>query len=188
MSSEVDRYPVSQLPARYGDLARSAFYKRMEALGIKPVRIGSRSYVSAENVEKLDKLHRFIQGGGSTPEFLEMHGFNKSSTGKASTSEKSPGLSTIPSDMISLIRGITAEIVANINPPTNQVDPLAYYEFLERAAQKKWELKSSEIAHLLQCPLEKIEGAELNFSEAGFVFTKTGQRSGGEVAWLVSKP
>lgn len=187
MSGEVDRYPVKQLPERY-NLARSAFYKRMEALGIKPKRIGTRSYVSAEDVAQLDELHRFVKGGGSAPEFVEMMGLNKSSKPEGSTSEQSSGLTKVPNDMVNLIKVITAEIVANINPPANQVDPMAYYEVLERAAQNKWQLKSSEVGKLLDRSTDELERIGLSFSEAGFVFTQVGRRSSGEVAWLVSKP
>ncbi len=188
MSGEIDRYPVSQLPARYGDLARSAFYKRMDALGIKPVRIGARSYVSAEDVALLDELHRFIQGGGSAPEFVEMMGLNVSEAeAEADPPEESSGLANISSDMINLIRSLTAEIVANLNPPANQVDPLAYYQFLEQAVQNKWELKSSEIEYLLKRPVPQNTAYGQTFREAGFLFRSVGRRSDGEVAWIVSK-
>jgi len=186
MSGEIDRYPVNQLPARYDDLARSAFYKRMEALNIKPVRIGARSYVNAADVEMLDELHRFIKGGGSTPEFVEMYGINAPAV-QEDPPEKSSGLATISSDMVNLIKGITAEIVANLNPPAEQVNPLAYYRFLEEAVQGKWELKSSEIEYLLKQSAPQNGAYGQTFREAGFVFRSVGRRSGGEVAWLVSK-
>ncbi len=186
MSGEVDRYPVSQLPARYDDLARSAFYKRMEALGIKPVRIGARSYVSAEDVALLDELHRFIQGGGSTPEFVEMMGLNVPEP-EADLPAESSELANISSGMVNLIRSLTAEIVANLNPPANQVDPLAYYQFLEQAVQNKWELKSSEIEYLLKRSVPHNSSYGQTFREAGFIFRSVGRRSGDEVAWVVSK-
>ncbi len=186
MSGEVDRYPVSQLPARYDDLARSAFYKRMDALGIKPVRIGARSYVSAEDVALLDELNRFIQGGGSAPEFVEMMGLNVPES-EADPPAESSGLATISSDMINLIRSLTTEIVANLNLPANQVDPLAYYQFLEQAVQNKWELKSSEIEYLLKRSVPQNAAYGQTFREAGFLFRSVGRRSDGEVAWIVSK-
>ncbi len=75
-SSEIDKFPVSQLPSRY-ELARSAVYKRMEQLGIAPEKIGQRSYVNASELQLMDELHRFIGHGGSAAEFIEAKGLKQ---------------------------------------------------------------------------------------------------------------
>ncbi len=54
--TQIDRFPVADLPARY-DLKSAALYKRFEALGIKPLRLGRASYVSGEQLAEMDKLH-----------------------------------------------------------------------------------------------------------------------------------
>lgn len=183
-SGEIDRLPVSQLPDRY-KLARSAVYTRLDALGIKPERIGNKSYVSARQLRLLDELHQFIQQGGTTAEFLELKGISRAEEDEP---DLSSGLSTVQPDIIRLISTIAAEIAAKFQPALPDPDPLAYFEVLERAAQNGWLLRTSEVARLLELRTEDIQLYGDRFSEAGFVFTKAGYRSRGEVAWRVSKP
>ncbi len=67
---EVDRVPLSQLPSRYG-IARSALYTRLKDLQIEPFKEGKKAYLSASQMELLDRLHSHIRNGGTTPEFLK---------------------------------------------------------------------------------------------------------------------
>ncbi len=69
------RTPVSQLSDRY-KLTRSVVYKRRKDLGIKTEKIGIRAYVSREQLTLLDALHEFIQGGGTTAEFIFYNGLD----------------------------------------------------------------------------------------------------------------
>lgn len=179
---EIDRLPVNQLPDRYR-LARSAVYTRIDALGIRPEKIGNRSYVNAEQLRLLDELHQFIQSGGTTAEFLESRGMRKAEE----SSELSSGLSAIPNDIFRLVTTITAEVVSRIQPPAPEPNPLAYFEALEQAAQNGWLLRTSEIADLLDLPPSDIRAYGDRFSEAGFTFTNAGYRTRGEIAWRVSK-
>lgn len=183
-SGELDRLPVNQLTERYG-LVRSAVYTRLEALGIKPEKIGNKSYVSAEQLRLLDDLHQFIQRGGNTAEFIESRGLQKR---EDSSSGLSRGLSTVQPDMFQLVTEIAAQIASRFQPPTPEPDPLAYFQALEQAAQNGWLLRTSEIAYLLDLLPSDIQMYGDSFSEAGFIFTKAGYRSRGEVAWRVSKP
>ncbi len=185
-SGNVDRIPVNQLSDRY-KLARSAVYKRMADLGIEREKTGNRAYVNAEQVALLDELHSFIQVGGNVAEFmarkgLEMGGPQSSGSGNSADSS---GLALNQSDMVKLVSAIAAEMASQIS--LLPADPLAYYESLERAASNGWKLRTSELAALL-----KLDPAEINrygqtFYEAGFAFNRSGYRSGGETAWVVSK-
>jgi hypothetical protein len=193
----VDRIPVNQLSDRY-KLARSAVYKRMADLGIEREKIGNRAYVSDEQVALLDELHDFIQIGGNVAEFMTRKGLDMGSaqsgrpanqSGSQSggqSADASGGLALNQSDMVKLVSAIAAEITAQIRPAV-VADPLAYYESLERAASNGWKLRTSEIATLLKLDPNEINRYGQTFYEAGFVFNRAGFRSGGEVAWLVSK-
>jgi len=186
---EIDRFPVSQLTERYGDLARSAVYSRLDALGVKPKRVGNRAYVNAEQLRLLDDLHQFINSGRSTAEFLEIRGLNSATDSSSrQSSEQSSGLSTVSPDIVRLVSMIASEIASRFQPPMPEPDPLAYYETLERAAQQGWLLKTSEVAYLLRLPADEIQQYGDRFSEAGFIFTRAGYRAPGEIAWKVSKP
>lgn len=186
----VDRVPVNQLTDRYS-LARSAVYKRMADLGIEREKIGNRAYVNREQLALLDELHRFIGVGGNVAEFIERKGLNanaqsdRSST--AATDGQSSGLALNQSDMVKLVSAIAAEMANKLQPASAPADPLAYYESLERAASKGWKLRTSEIAALLRLDPQEINNYNHTFYEAGFVFTRAGYRSGGEIAWKVSK-
>lgn len=183
-NGNVDRLPVGQLSARY-NLVRSAIYNRLDALGIKPERVGNKSYVNAEQLRLLDDLHQFIQAGGNTAEFIEMRGIRK---GQEPPEELSSGLSLNQPDIFKLVAAIASEIASRLQPPMPDPDPLAYFETLERAARNGWLLRTSEVAYLLDMPPSTIREYGDRFSEAGFVFTKAGYRAPGEVAWRVSKP
>jgi hypothetical protein len=69
------RMPVNQLRDRY-KLTRSVIYKRLKDLGIEREKIGNRAYLNREQLSLLDALHEFIQGGGTTAEFLFYRGFD----------------------------------------------------------------------------------------------------------------
>ncbi len=187
----IDRIPVNQLSDRY-QLARSAVYKRMSDLGIEREKIGNRAYVSSEQVKLLDELHSFIGVGGNVAEFIERKGLNKAGSSSANestgqSSGQSSDLALNQSDMVKLISAIAAEMSAKLQLAPAPRDPLAYYESLEKAAIGRWKLRTSELAELLKLTPKEIESYGQVFYEAGFVFNRSGYRSGGEGAWLVSK-
>ncbi|MGB3789406.1 MAG: hypothetical protein WA949_15450 [Phormidesmis sp.] len=187
----IDRIPVNQLSDRY-QLARSAVYKRMSDLGIEREKIGNRAYVSNEQVKLLDELHSFIGIGGNVAEFIERKGFNKPSNqstveSAGQSAGQSSELALNQSDMVKLISAIAAEMSAKLQPAQSTRDPLAYYESLEKAANRGWKLRTSELAELLKLDPKEIDSYGQTFYEAGFVFNRAGYRSGGEGAWLVSK-
>lgn len=187
----IDRIPVNQLSDRY-KLARSAVYKRMADLGIEREKIGNRAYVNAEQVALLDELHSFISVGGNVAEFIARKGLDRPGQQNGSesgqTSGQSSGLALSQTDMVKLVSAIAAEMATKIQPAlTASTDPLAYYESLEKAASNGWKLRTSELATLLKLTPAEINRYSPSFKEAGFIFTRAGYRSGGEVAWLVSK-
>jgi hypothetical protein len=179
-NGEIDRLPVEQLPDRYGGLARSAVYNRLKALNIKPKRIGNKSSVNARQLEQLDDLHRFLQAGGNTAEFLEMRGIQSP---QEDDSQLSSGLSTGQSDLVQLFVSMFSKFQSQAAEP----DPLAYFEKLEQAARNGWQLSTTEVSYLIKLPVAEIQQYGDRFYEAGFVFTRAGFRAKGEVAWKVSK-
>lgn len=179
-NGEIDRLPVSQLSQRY-NLVRSAVYTRLEALKIKPERIGNKAYVNAAQVRLLDDLHQFIKAGGNTAEFLEGRGLQE-----LQPNAVSGGLSAAQPDLGRLISAIVSEVVNRIQPAA-EPSPLNYFEDLEKAARGGWELSTSELAYLLDLTLDQVQRYGDRFQDAGFVFTKVGYRGRGEAAWRVTK-
>jgi hypothetical protein len=182
----IDRVSVNQLSDRY-NLARSAVYKRMADLGIAREKIGNRAYVNAEQLALLDELHEFIQVGGNIAEFIARKGLkinNSSADAAIEPVDSASGLALTQSDLVSILTAFAAEMTAQMRPPAN---PLEYYSFLEEATKTGWKLRTSELAQLLNLDPAEINRYSPDFREAGFVFSRAGYRSGGEVAWLVSK-
>ncbi|MEO0456290.1 MAG: hypothetical protein AAF152_06850 [Cyanobacteria bacterium P01_A01_bin.114] len=176
--SEIDRFPVNQLQARYGGLARSAVYKRLDDLGIKPLRIGNRAFINGQELQLMDDLHQFIQRGGSAAEFRDMRGMNPGDRNDTSDQNAS-GLVPSPTDVM----GMFASLLGRTQPP----NPLSYLEQLEQACQQGWILSTSEVAKLLKITPEVIAQYPQGFTEAGFAFKPAGQRMNGEPGWRVEK-
>lgn len=68
-TEKFDLIPVASLCDRY-KLSKSVISKRMKDLAIRSQRIGIHAYITSQQLHMLDALHEFIQGGGSTAEFL----------------------------------------------------------------------------------------------------------------------
>ncbi|PSN13303.1 hypothetical protein C7293_16530 [filamentous cyanobacterium CCT1] len=181
---EIDRFPVSQLQSRY-DLARSAVYKRMEQLGITPERIGQRAYINAWQLQLMDELHRFINQGGSAAEFIEARGLRQRPGDNGSGQSGSGSDLTITPNDFGGILGALADLMGRMG--VGQPDPLQYFEKLESAANSGWLFSTSELAALIDLSPREVEGFGDRFTEAGFVFSRSGYRKNGEIAWRVTK-
>ena len=184
-TGEIDRFPVGQLQSRYA-LARSAVYKRMEQLGIAPEKIGQRAYINAQQLRLMDELHAFINPGGNAAEFVEARGL-RPRQGNQGNGQAGGGsaLATNPGDIGGLISAIVSEVVGRIG--FGQPDPLKYFETLENAATNGWLFSTSELAGLMDMSPRELEGYGDRFAEAGFVFSRSGRRKNGEIAWRVTK-
>jgi DNA-binding transcriptional regulator YhcF (GntR family) len=56
------------------------------------------------------------------------------------------------------------------------------------AYKNGWLVSTRELATLLKLSPSTVCRYGSKFEDAGFVFTRAGQRKGGEVAWSVGKP
>lgn len=182
---EIDKYPVAQLEDRY-DLARSAVYNRMKQLGIKPERVGNKSYINREQLELMDSLHRFInETGGSAAEFIEARGLNRPSANGSNGNGQNPGSGlALPGDFGRFMSAM-ADFMSRSQPPP---DPIKPYRDLEEAARGGWQLKTEHIAYLLNVSVGEIERCPDQFQDAGFIFTRVGYSRDGQAAWQVTKP
>ena len=184
MNTQIDRFPVSQLPDRYG-IKRTALYERLKALSIKPQKQGNKSYLDSDQVEQLDQLHAHIQRGGVINDFgsesEQLKVEQTDSTGQLVSMNQSGTL-------VALVEVLTSRLVpailSKLTPPTA---PLAHLEALEKAYEKDWLLSTSELAQLLGLSPRTIRKYGNTFNEAGFTFNRAGTRARQETAWRVSK-
>lgn len=192
METEIDRIPVSQLPARY-DIARSAVYTRLKDLKIEAFKQNRKAYLNGEQLKLLDRLHFHIQKGGTTGAFLKLEQEKETrqiETAKEIFVQDSPEQIEASSGQISLtqpgtIVTLVEEIIQRIVPLFGS--QLSYLRELEEAYEKGWLLSTSEIASLLKLSPKTLRKYGAEFEDAGFVFTRAGTRKRGEIAWAISK-
>jgi hypothetical protein len=172
MNTELDSFPVSELGDRY-HLDRSNIYNRLGKLGIKPEKIGSKSFLNAEQLRLMDDLDAHIKNGGTIADFQTVDRPAR----QARQSHKTTGqlLSQVPQDQSTITAFLNA-----IAP--QKADPFEQLEQLERAAEKGWHLSSSQLAPLLglktlgKSPIQRF----------GFTCIKVG-KNGAQSAWKVAK-
>lgn len=175
--SLIDSLPVAQLPDRYS-LSRSVVYERLAALKIEPERRGNKAYINAKQLELLDNLHSFLQGGGSTADFLAATGLSNRQTDRPTAGQSALSIQTEPAAaLVSLVEAIAHRLPAP--PPAS---PLSNLEALEQAAQHGWLLSTSQLAPLLG--LKTLSGKTVQ--RYGFTFTRVG-KNGAESAWSIQK-
>ncbi|MGK7897992.1 MAG: hypothetical protein AB4372_31330 [Xenococcus sp. (in: cyanobacteria)] len=188
----IDLIPLSQLPSRYG-IARSNLYTRLKDLKIESVKQGRKAFVNAASLELLDGLHAHLERGGTTSEFikkLQEHSnqmvplpHNSSSMSYSVDTEYSsePTVSLNPSALVGVIETVVKKLI-----PTTR-NRLNYLRELEEAYQNQWLLSTSELADLLGLSQKTITNYGQEFSDAGFLFERSGIRKGGEIAWSIDK-
>ncbi|NET69174.1 MAG: hypothetical protein F6K63_34155 [Moorea sp. SIO1G6] len=64
MTQEIDKFPIKDLQTRY-NIGRSALYERFKHANIKPNKDGTRSFISGEQLEELDRLNTHLERGGT---------------------------------------------------------------------------------------------------------------------------
>lgn len=188
----IDLVPLAQLPSRYG-IARSNFYNRVKDLKIKSVKQGRRAFVTKADLELLDGLHAHLERGGTTFGFIQLlkkrgHQLTHVTTANSSVSYSveeldyiEPTISLNPSALVGVIETVVKRLVPQ------STSHLAYLKELENAYQNGWLLSTSEVSHLLGLTPRTIANYGQKFSDAGFTFTRAGNRKGGEIAWSIDK-
>ncbi|MFN6568251.1 MarR family transcriptional regulator [Dendronalium sp. ChiSLP03b] len=198
--TKLDRVPVAQLPDQYG-IVKSVLYDRINRLGIKPTKIGNKSYISGEQLELLDQLDAHMKAGGSMADFADQyasHGGGQyehldSQFDDASQSDGQLTVTGLTASQVGqlpqLIEGLVTRLIPAIvrQLPALAPDPVAHLRALEEAYKNGWLLSTRELATLLKLSRATVRGYGTKFEDAGFVFTRAGQRKGGEVAWSVGK-
>ena len=188
MNTEIDRFPVSELRDRY-QIGRTALYERMNTLAIKPSKQGTKSYLSGEQLRRMDDLELHLKSGGGLANFAQPVQQTFSEQNEQLSVQNSQAISAAQSSaMGTVIEGIVQSVFTRIAPQPAQAGMrLAHLRELEEAYEKKWILSTSELADLLGLSTNTVRGYGDQFEEAGFAFTRAGTRSRGEVAWKIGK-
>ena len=188
MKIEIDRFPVSELRDRF-NIGRTALYERMNTLSIKPMKQGIKSYVSGEQLRWMDELDAHLKSGGGLADFVQSVHQTSSEQIEQLSLPMSQSVSLTQSlPMVAVIEGIVQSVFTRLAPqPPQGGMRLAHLRELEEAYEKKWILSTSELADLLGLSASTVRGYGDQFQEAGFIFTRAGTRSRGEMAWKIGK-
>lgn len=193
MNTEINRFPVSDLPDRYS-IGRTALYERLNTLTIKPEKQGNKSYISGLQLQLLDDLDAHIKRGGVLSNFGErVQRTNGEQSEQLTVQSSSQMVSSPPFGLSALIEGAVESLVGRLaplfaSPQASKVGMrLSHLRELEEAYEKNWLLSTSEIADLLGLSANTVRSYGESFEEAGFLFTRAGNRSRGEIAWKVGK-
>ncbi len=193
-NTELDRIGTKDLMSKYG-IGKTAFYERLKTANVKPVKDGTRSWISTHQLEELDRLDSHLASGGKLEDFVsnladfsDLHSvqFSEQST-EQFTDHPPNGLLGSSSDMVladgqsemtRLINAMEAIAIA-------QHEPLRHYKELERAAEKGWILTSAEVKQLIGVK-PTVKGSDRTFTRGSFSFVKSG-KVGIQTGWKVLK-
>jgi hypothetical protein len=180
MQVNIENFPVSDLFSRF-NIGRQALYNRLEALDIRPAKVGNRSYVDSFQLDRLDSLHEHIVAGGRMIDFEVDTVDSSGGYGELDALDMSGGRND---SGIELITRIVVSAVTQSISATSLVNPVAYMDSLEKAIEKNWVLTTGEVRSLIGVkPNADREGI---YRRGRFVFKKVG-RIGRESGWSIQK-
>jgi len=168
--NEINKFPVKDLPNRYS-VGRTALYARFTAANITPEKDGTRSYISGEELEELDRLDAHIRTGGKLEEFKPTLQQNNETIVHLTPAVDRPDNFT---ESLQLVEAIARHF-------QQQRDPLQHYVALERAIASGWLLSTAEVRSLIG-----VKPSGDRFQRGSFVFIRSG-KIGTQAAWRVAK-
>jgi len=193
MTSQIDRFPVKELPNRYS-INRSVLYTRLEKLGIKTSKEGNKSFIDGESLKLLDALDQHLKKGGTTSEFLDQttnptdkpdnplislnEGNYDNKTDKLDRPDKQTG-QLANSGLLEQLFSLTLEAVENRRTGLNDLRDL------QEIADNNWLLPTKRLAEIIGCSRSYFQGKkEIHY--CGFKLEKIGKQ-GNETLWRVTR-
>lgn len=193
MATEIDRFPVKDLPNRY-NINRSVLYTRLQKLDIQTTKVGNKSYVDGESLKLLDDLDQHLKNGGTTTEFIPK---TTVQTDRQDNSSKMPDSKALNNQTDTLDRqerqaqqleipGLLQELVEyTLEVVENRRSELNDLRDLEEIANNKWLIPTKKLAEIIGRSRSYFTGKK-TINYCGFVFSKIGKQ-GNESLWRVSK-
>jgi hypothetical protein len=205
--AELDWIPIKDLPQQYG-VSKTAFYNRLTALGVEPMKRGTKSYISSHQLDLLNELHQYMHSGGTMTDFMELHGLANTPTNghqhqtkyssepQPSESQRLPHTEFYNQTSLALGNGNTTQttpvVLVTIDALKGMMyqpassEPLDYLEKLEKCCEHGWILSTSEVSQLLGLSAKTIARYGKSFDDSGFVFNRAGKKRA-QIAWQVKK-
>jgi hypothetical protein len=192
MTSQIDRFPVKELPNRYS-INRSVLYTRLEKLGIKTTKEKNQSFIDGDSLNLLDALDEHLKNGGTTSEFLDQTTnptdkpdksaitFNRKDsddkTDKLDRQDRQTEQLAFPG-ILEQLANLTLDAVESRRTGLNDLRDL------QEIADNNWLLPTSRLVSIIGRSRSYFTGKkEVNY--CGFRIEKVGKQ-GNETLWQVS--
>lgn len=163
---------VAEAAERYGK-GKTAINSRIKHLGIKPVKRGHKTWLSADDLKVLDSLHDHIEAGGGMNDFDNPIA---QLVEEEVATERSAIVPTEPTIPI-MIQSPPAAMVA-----MSKIEHLTQtLSFLDLCAEKGWTLPTTDLQAILG-----FTPRQSGLNRYGFTFEAAGSH-GRETAWAILK-
>lgn len=172
---EADQLSVSEAQDRYG-VGKTALNARIRHCGLFPLRSGTRTFLSREQLGILDALHDHLADGRGMADFPVAQVVDDLREDHQTDGERSAIVRSEPFD--SPIRIDWPSMAA---PPTHIASLRELLEFLSDCEERGWILPTSEVFRLLGAA-PKGSG----WARYGFSFEAAGTH-GRETAWVIRR-
>ena len=153
----MDKYSIKDLQQKYGLKTRQSVYVWLKGIGAEVHKEGNRSFVTAEDVEKLDQLKEHLDRGGSiksftpavTPTIYPEPDSTELPTNVVQPSAESVNseLDRVPSEYVQL--ELFERLVTTVAEKITPTNPISHWEKLDLAADKGYTLTSHEVRQLV---------------------------------------
>lgn len=169
--------PVKQLQDRY-NIKQTTLRNRLTKAEISPFREGKMFYISAEQLEILDRQHQHLLAGGTLQTFREKY---LKCTQNSALESESQAIAPHKPPIAEHIALYPDAITKEVNDYFNFNQRLKYNAVLEELCGYDWGLTAREIKELIGM---KPQGEEWHYD--CFVFVKSG-KIGRYATWKVVK-
>jgi len=194
MEIEIDRFPVKDLPNRYG-INRSVLYTRLQKLNIQTSKISNKSYVDGKSLKLLDDLDKHLKAGGTTTDFVSETNLK---TDRQDTMPETPAkynysyqtdkpdrqdkqIEQLP------IQGLFEQLFNTALEATeNKRSGLNDLRDLQEIADNKWLMPAGRLAEIIGRSRSYFTGKK-SINYCGFQFQKV-SKQGNESLWRVTRP
>jgi len=174
-------FPVAELKNRY-HISKQAEITRRQHLGIKPIKIDGKSYVTEDELALLDQLDHHLKNSGKMSDFKATEGSlptrldQQDSTRLDSVDQPDYQEATLApeTDWESLL----LTVVEKLQPPQS---PIANWEDLQKASDNGWLVTTKQVQALVGT---KPKGER--WQRGSFLFIRQG-KIGRQAAWRVEK-
>jgi len=177
----IDKMKTKLVAERYS-IEYNSLHNRMTKLGIKPSKEGRESFLSAPDIELLDRLHTHLSISGNTfSNFIIEEGDmipmtdSKSSKLELTKSSKINHTSIAPNDLIEVL---------NLFAKT-QYDILTPQKKLLEAVDNNFLLTTDQVSQILNFSKSTVSSWQSGTQKLGFVFNRI--KEGNQVLWSITR-